>query len=267
MIDAGINYFDVQWEPEEYAIAEVIKTRREEMIIAWPLHGVTQQGGNLTAQYVVDYCNDHRQRFGVEHVEILLWVGLELNPETQEAAMDALREGFESLRAGGFCDHLAFSCHHSPEMAMRAIESFDDFAVLMVPYCRFLPRSGEQLFTLARSRNIGVVAMKPFGGADSALNQVFAGTSRVSQLDRYTRNPRPYEAALRWVLSNPDVDCTVPGFSSVEEIDTAVAASLVSFGPSDEAVLNEIERFMDYVQIFGNRRDLLFRFQIGRAHV
>ena len=55
MIDCGIKYFDVQWDPEEIATAEVMKTRKDEMVVAWPIHGITQLAGDLKAQYVIDY--------------------------------------------------------------------------------------------------------------------------------------------------------------------------------------------------------------------
>ena len=83
LIDQGVRYFDVQWDPEELAMAEIVKTRRPEIHLAWPLHGVTKRGGEVTADYVVEYCADHRKRYGIEHVDVLLWIALELDPATQ----------------------------------------------------------------------------------------------------------------------------------------------------------------------------------------
>ncbi len=39
-LDCGITYFDIQWESEELAMAEVMKARPEGYTVAWPLHGV-----------------------------------------------------------------------------------------------------------------------------------------------------------------------------------------------------------------------------------
>ena len=116
LLDLGVTYFDVQWEPEELATAEVMKTRKDEFTVAWPLHGVTEPGNKITEKYITDYCNDHRSRFGVQHVDILLWVALELYEETQEHVMDVVRSAFTALKSQGFCDYLAFSCHHSSQM-------------------------------------------------------------------------------------------------------------------------------------------------------
>ena len=36
LLDLGVTYFDVQWDPEEIATAEVMKTRGAEFTVAWP---------------------------------------------------------------------------------------------------------------------------------------------------------------------------------------------------------------------------------------
>lgn len=98
LIDRGVTYFDVQWEPEELAMAEVMKTRRSEIAVAWPLHGVTERGANITAGYIPDYCADHRRRFKIEHVEVLLWIALEMRPE-DEGILEAMREALRDSKA------------------------------------------------------------------------------------------------------------------------------------------------------------------------
>ena len=39
LLDLGVTYFDVQWEPEQIATAEVMKSRANDFTVAWPLHG------------------------------------------------------------------------------------------------------------------------------------------------------------------------------------------------------------------------------------
>lgn len=260
LIDAGVTYFDVQWEPEEVATAEVMKTRREEMTIAWPLHGVTKLGADVTAEYITDYCDDHRQRFGIEHVDILLWVGLELYPETQEQVMAEVRKGFQTLQRDGFCDHLAFSCHHSPEMAAHAIENFDDFAVMMVPFGPLVPRADEGALALARAKGVGTVGMKPFGGGGGMLNRIYAGQSGKPELAQWEGSGQPFQAAIRWVLRNEHLDCTVPGCHSIQEIDEIISASTQPFGPADEEILQSIETALAGEHLGADMAKLLDRF-------
>ena len=104
LLDLGVTYFDVQWDPEELATAGVMKSRGEEFTVAWPLHGMNGQSPSEVKQYVQDYCNDHRSQYGIEHVDVLLWVALGLNDDTGPDLVQQAREGFEALKAEGFCD-------------------------------------------------------------------------------------------------------------------------------------------------------------------
>lgn len=238
-IDSGITYFDVQWDPEEVAMAEVMKTRANEITVAWPLHGVTQRGADVTAQYVIDYCNDHRRRFEIEHVNILLWIALEMPDEAQEKMVSEVRKGFETLKHEGFCDHLGFSCHHSPEMALKAITNSDAFEVMMVRYGVLEPAAGRDLLRIAKSKGIGTVAMKPFGGGDGFFNRAYSGQAECPDAAQYKGSGRPYQAGVKWVLRDQNLDCTVPGMHSTQEIDEITAAAKEQLTTDDEAILGK----------------------------
>lgn len=219
LLDLGVNYFDVQWDPEELATAEVLKTRGREFVVAWPLHSMNKQDPGDTKQYVIDYCNDHRRRYGIERVDILLWVALMFEDEAAPQRIAAAHEAFLALRAEGFCDHFAFSCHHSPQTALRAITEFDVFETMMVPYSPLHPAAGRELLPAARQRRVGTVAMKPFGGGGGFLNHVWSGKIQHPAVAHLKDSPLPYQAALRWVLADPNVDTTVPGAHSIQQID------------------------------------------------
>jgi aryl-alcohol dehydrogenase-like predicted oxidoreductase len=205
--------------------------------VAWPLHGVTKRGGDLTAEYIIDYCSDHKARYGIDHVDILLWIALELYPESQDKAMEEVRKGFDALKRDGFCDHLGFSCHHSPEMAAHAINSFGDFSVMMVPYGPLNPAAGKELLPLARSKGIGTVTMKPFCGGSGFFNKAWSGEAGADLL-KWKESGHPYQAAIRWVLANESIDCTAPGLHSVQEIDEIVSGSKEPLSGEDGAILD-----------------------------
>ena len=236
-IESGITYFDVQWDPEELAMAEVMKTRASEITVAWPLHGVTALAGDVTAKYIVDYCDDHMKRYGIEHVDILLWIALEMSLDTHDKVMEEVRNGFEQLKLKGFCDHLGFSCHHSPEMAMRAITHFDEFEVMMVKYGLLEPTAGRELLSVAKSKGIGTVAMKPFAGGGGFFNRVYAGEVEHPELACWKGSGRPYQAGIKWVLTDENLDCTVPGMHSIQEIDELLAAAGQALDGEDESIL------------------------------
>jgi aryl-alcohol dehydrogenase-like predicted oxidoreductase len=214
-----VTYIDVQWDLEEAATAEVMKSRGNEFTVAWPLHGMNQKDPGQVRQYVIDYCDDHRRRFGIQHVDILLWIGLAFEDGHAAARVRGAEAGFQAMKAEGFCDHFGFSCHHSPQSALRAITEFDAFGVMMVPYSPLHPAAGRELLPAARERGVGTVTMKPFGGGDGFFNLVWAGKITHPAVAHLRNDSQPYEAALRWVLRDRNVDCTVPAAHSVQQID------------------------------------------------
>jgi predicted aldo/keto reductase-like oxidoreductase len=245
ILDLGVNYLDVQWEPEEEATAEVMKTRKKEFSVAWPLHGVTKLGGEVTEDYILKYCQDHRKRYHVDHVEILLWIGLELHPQSEDRVMEQVGSAAARLKADGFCDFFGFSCHHSPEMAQHAFTKFKVFDVMMVPYCALHPAAGNGLFKAARAAGVGTVGMKPFGGGGGFLNAVWSGAHKHPRTEGLLHHGRPYQAALRWAYRNQDVDCFVPGMHSITQIDQLHEALQKPYDEEDERILRTLREVMD----------------------
>jgi len=141
---------------------------------------------------------------------------------------------------------LGFSCHHSATMALHAIKSFDDFEVIMVPFGPLNPGAAKELFPLAKSKGIGTVAMKPFGGGGGFFNAVRSGAVPNPMPEARPTDGRPYQAALRWVLKEKNLDCTVPGMTSVKEIDELATAAKEPFNEKDEEILDV------YTVAFGN---------------
>lgn len=244
LLDLGVTYFDVQWHPEELATAEVIKARGREFTVAWPLHGMNKQVPKDTKQYMIDYCHDHRRRYGIDHVSILLWVGLEFDDDAAGQRIAAAQQAFRVLQREGFCDHFAFSCHHSPQTALRAITEFDIFEAMMVPYSPLHPAAGRELLPAAKERRVGTVAMKPFGGGGGFLNMAWSGQVQHPALAHLKGSPLPYQAALRWVLNDPNVDCIVPGAHSIQQIDELFAAAHAGNTANDREVLEQLRTAM-----------------------
>ncbi|MEI6217473.1 MAG: aldo/keto reductase [bacterium] len=235
LLDLGVTYIDVQWDLEELATADVIRSRGDSFTVAWPLHSMNQQDPDLVKQYVINYCHDHCKRYGIRHVDILLWIALAFEDDRAADRIRGAADAFKVLKADGFCDHFGFSCHHSPQSALRAITEFDIFEVMMVPYGPLHPAAGRILLPAAKAKGIGTVAMKPFGGGDGFLNAVWAGKISDPSVTDLKGDSRTYEAALRWVLRDPNVDCTVPAAHSIQQIDELCRA--VTAEGRDDATL------------------------------
>ena len=188
MLDQGVNYWDVQWDLEEQASARVLRERGDEVVVAWPLHGVRDQleRGGLTAQYVIDYCHDYQKKYKLDHVDILLAIAVgNLHPGPQ--VFEPLIEGFEAVKKEGWCDYLGFSCHDGPQLAIRALHQYNLFDVLMCPYNFLYSKAAKELYPLASDLDVGIVAMKPCGSAykGGLLCYAYSGEDKSPELAQY----------------------------------------------------------------------------------
>ncbi|UCF97483.1 MAG: aldo/keto reductase [Spirochaetaceae bacterium] len=103
---------------------------------------------------------------------------------------DLLRE----YRDKGKIRHIGASAH-TREAALAVIEH-PEIEVLQYPFNFIVEEEGLELIGAARKRDIGFIAMKPFGGG--ALEDA--------------------SACIRFLLSVPDI-VTDPGFEHIEEVD------------------------------------------------
>jgi uncharacterized protein len=101
-------------------------------------------------------------------------------------------EGLKRARKEGLIDHLGMSSHSLP-MLEKALHD-DLFDVVMTCYSFLEPEASEKVIPLARSRDVGILTMKPFSGG--AIEE--AGP------------------ALRFVLSEADI-VPIPGTETLDK--------------------------------------------------
>ncbi len=100
-------------------------------------------------------------------------------------------EGLKRARGEGLIDHIGVSGHNL-HVLERVIED-GYFDVIMACYSFLEPDAGKKVFPLAKAKDVGVMAMKPFSGGV------------IGEAD----------PALRFVLSTPDI-VPIPGSESLE---------------------------------------------------
>jgi len=89
----------------------------------------------------------------------------------------------------------------------------------------------EPLIKQVRQKGIGTVAMKIFAGGRQGNLKSF-----ISQEVSYP------QAAIRWILSNPHIDCCIPTMSSYSHVEEYVAASGKSVEGADLKMIAEYQR-------------------------
>jgi len=139
-----------------------------------------------------------------------------------------LMSAYAQLKKDGKVRFTGFSTHNAKQTLKQTLDT--DFAqVVLVMYNHMEGKEIEPLVKAVREKGIGTVAMKIFaGGMQGNLKPL------VDQRTSYS------QAAIRWVLSNPDFDTCIPTMSSYSHVEEYVGAS---GQPLDRAALQTLAAY------------------------
>ena len=135
-----------------------------------------------------------------------------------EFALDWVAQ-MQEAKKQGLVRYIGFSSHEHPEI----IKSYIDMGVfdLVLMQYNLLDQSNEEVFAYAHEHGMATTVMGPVGGgrlgehSDELIKAAPAGVMSTPEL------------ALRFVLSNPNINAAFSGMCEIEEIDENVAAASV----------------------------------------
>jgi predicted aldo/keto reductase-like oxidoreductase len=143
-------------------------------------------------------------RLQMDYVDIL-YVHDISNPEFLE--YKPIINTVKQLKKDGKIKFIGFSTHRNEPAVISAAADTDTWDVILTQYnyrLAYLPEINTAI-KKAASAGIGIVAMKTLAGGRF--------------LDKEKTKPMNTTAALKWVLSNPDVHTTIPGMTSFDQLD------------------------------------------------
>ena len=204
--ELGINYYDTArgYTVSEERIGKALRDLRNEVVLATKTHSLTREAAltdldtslkNLQTDHV-----DLYQLHGVSSDEA--WEKI----SGQGGALEALYKAV----AEGKTDHVGITSHNL--RLLDRIVKENVFETVLIQYNYLARQPAEDTLRLCRSMNVGTVIMKPFGGGAFS-------------------NAR---TALKFVLSNEDVDVVVPGMASLSEVEENLAVTSGSYSLSQE---------------------------------
>jgi hypothetical protein len=234
-LDRGVTYVDTAPDysatGSEEAVGRAIRGVRDRLFLATKF--CTPYGHLGAGTSVAGYkrvVEDSLRRLGTDYVDL---VHVHACDELERLMDPNMHEAFDSLRAEGKARFLGFSSHtpRLEEVAAEAIRS-GRFDVMMLAYHHGIwPRLGELITRARREQDMGVIAMKTLKGAK---HNGLAGFREKA--------PAYSQAALRWVLSNPDVSAAVISFFEFQHVDEYLQASGGQATREDLALLAEYDR-------------------------
>jgi predicted aldo/keto reductase-like oxidoreductase len=238
-VGQGINYFDIIFAMPEYLdhMAEGFRGLRERVLLAAHL-GSTDKGGQYYKTRAARRCEssflDVLRGLETEYVDVLFLHNFNVTKDWDRASRSGFLDLAGHLRDEGKARFLGISGHYHGIME-RAIESgLVDLIMLPVNLFNHAMPGRSDLLDLCARQNIGVAAMKPFGGG-KLLNK--RGSLRVPKYQtsgesfqvKIAGEVRPAQC-LSYVLAQRGVSVALPGVKNEAEL----AAALHSLEAKDE---------------------------------
>lgn len=230
--DLGVTYFDtaesyLRMKGETY-VGQGLKEIRDKVIIT------TKHGQNFRQKIekaaFIQRVEASLKRLQTDHIDVAMIHSID--DLTQATNNQELMSAYAELKRDGKIRFTGFSTHNAKQTLKQALDS--DFPqVVLVQYNHMEGKEIEPLVKAVRQKGIGTVAMKIFaGGMQGSLK------SLINQKTSYS------QAAISWVLGNPDFDTCIPTMSSYSHVEEYVAASAQ---PIDRAGLQTLAAYREEV--------------------
>jgi aryl-alcohol dehydrogenase-like predicted oxidoreductase len=157
-LDLGINFIDTSrgYGESEERIGKGIAGRREQVVIA-------TKGSWRGKAIVLEHIEESLKRLNTDYIDLWQFHGVNtLEGYEGVLAPGGAMEGAQLALQAGKIRHIGISSH-SPDVALKAVAS-GHFETLQFPFNFVCNEAADELIPLARERDVGFIAMKPFAG-------------------------------------------------------------------------------------------------------
>lgn len=214
-IDAGITYFDTAriYDVAEERLKPVLAKRRKEVFLvtkAW----------SKSKDECLRSLEQSMTLMGVDTVDLAHIHSVGNHTTEQAIGKDGCLAGLQEARKRGWIKHIGCTAHCIPARVIPVLET-GEIEVLMVPI-NFVDyhiyNFEDKVLPLARKHNIGIIAMKVFGGADPELG------SYKKKAPGRLRADEDRQATIDYALGQPGLATCVIGLKTLDELRLAIQA-------------------------------------------
>lgn len=227
--DMGVNYFDTaesyMRQKSETFIGESLKDVRDKLIITTK-HGYSPRD-KITKESIIQRVEASLKRMKTDYIDFALTHGVS---DLKLLDNQELLAAYDQLKKDGKIRFTGFSTHN-PKLTLKQALDHDFPQLVLTIYNHDEGKEIEPLLKQVHQKGIATVAMKIFAGGKQGNLKSF-----VNQQVSYP------QAAIRWVLSNPDIDTCIPTMSSYSHVEEYVGASGQSLSRTDLGVISEYQR-------------------------
>jgi len=201
-LDMGINWFDTAHSYKggrnEWEVGRVLKGRRDKV------HICTKIAKRDTAAMLKDL-ETSLKRLQTDYVDLLLIHGAGSRAEvTNPDYMAAL----EKAKQQGKARFIGVSTHRKMDEVIQAAVGAGVYDAVVTTYNFKAPEPVRKAVAQAAKAGVGIIAMKTQMGGKLPRPLPFP-----------TGELTLHQAALRWVLDDPNIACAIPGCRSFEQLE------------------------------------------------
>jgi predicted aldo/keto reductase-like oxidoreductase len=206
-IDGGINFVDTAdcYGDSEEKIGLALKGRRKEFYLSTKI----DERDGIGVRKKLERCLG---RLRTDCIDLIFFHdvrGSEYDRIFDSGGLETL----EKAKKEGKIVEIGISVHHSLPSMRKAIES-GVFSALMVAYSAFdEDRLAADVLPMAHRMGVGLIAMKPLAGGRMAHRP------SVLRNKKFTQGETLAQVSLRYVLSNPNITCAIPGMMNLSELN------------------------------------------------
>jgi predicted aldo/keto reductase-like oxidoreductase len=215
--EKGVNYIDSAWgycaAESEFAVGRALRGWRDKVYVT-----TKAARWSMTEKGDLRRMLEHQlQKLGTDYMDFYCFhdTGWDVLHEMDEKTgwIGDMMKAHEE----GLVKHVAISSHDKPENIIRLID-LGYFDMLTCQY-NYLDRKNEEVMAHASEKGLGVVVMGPVGGG------------RLAALPEFLQDEQGLDTssaaglAIRFVLSNPNVNVALSGMGSTDMVEENVAAA------------------------------------------
>ncbi len=215
--EAGVNYLDTAvmycGGESQPVCGKALKGWRDKVSIATkiPLDRVNT---------VDDYwkiLEDSLKKLDVDTIDFYHFHGIGWDAYNNKVLPLGLDKAMQSAKEQGMINHISFSFHDKPENMIKLVDT-GLFESILCQYNIF-DQANAASIAYAHEKGLGIVNMGPVGGGRLSYN-----SSKLSAaMDRaVTGTP---EIALRFCMSNPNIDCVLSGMGNMDMVEQNIAVA------------------------------------------
>ena len=222
--DLGINFYDTadcyMRGHNEEMVGKAFEGKRQKVFIQTKVHAHDEKKMRASVERSL-------RRLRTDYIDVLVWH----NHSTPEEVSDPnLSEFMSKMKKEGKVRFTGFSAHSHMASLLREAAKSNLHDVALVSYNFTHSKGLKEAVALAAKSGIGIVAMKTQAGGYK--KEKMGGLS-------------PHQAALKYVLMDPNISATVPGVTTIEQIEECAAVMGASFSKRN---LNELKQYQSFLQ-------------------